>query len=255
MTWQWRIAVARASDALKANYGLNVALKNARFNSYVSHIHLAYRAWRDGHVERARELLDDPTQVEFRGFEWHYLNRTCHPELLTIKLESDNGYSSHGVVFSPDGKRVASACLDKTVKVWDTASGQEVLTLKRHSSYVDEVAFSPDDKRIASASSDKTVKVWDAATGKELLTFKGHSGTDHGFVHSVAFSPDGKRIASASYDTVKVWDAESGKELLTLRSTTPTAAAWRSAPTATRIASASSDETVKVWTPPRVRNS
>ena len=76
----------------------------------------------------------------------------------------------------PDGKRLASASGDRTVKVWDAATGQETLTLKGHTDAVTSVAFSPDGKRLASASADRTVKVWDAATGQETLTLKGHTG-------------------------------------------------------------------------------
>ena len=64
------------------------------------------------------------------------------------------------MAFSPDGKRLASASYDQTVKVWDAATGQESLTLKGHTNYVWSVAFSPDGKRLASASEDNTVKVW-----------------------------------------------------------------------------------------------
>ena len=66
----------------------------------------------------------------------------------------------NSVSFSPDGKTVASASDDKTVKLWDVASGQEIKTLSRHQSYVNSVSFSPDGKTLASASSDKTVKLW-----------------------------------------------------------------------------------------------
>ena len=77
------------------------------------------------------------------------------------------------VAFSPDGRRLASAGSDQTVKVWDAATGQETLVLKGHTKHVTSVAFSPDGRRLASASGDRTVKVWDAATGQEILTLNG----------------------------------------------------------------------------------
>jgi WD40 repeat protein len=76
------------------------------------------------------------------------------------------------VAFSPDGKRLTRGDQNGTVKVWDTATGQEILTLKGHTGHVTSVAFSPDGKRLASGG--KVVKVWDAATGQETPTPKGH---------------------------------------------------------------------------------
>ena len=78
----------------------------------------------------------------------------------TLTLKGHTG-DVQSVVFSADGKRLASGSNDHTVRVWDATSGQETLTLKGHTSIVTSVAFSADGKRLASASYDQTVKLWD----------------------------------------------------------------------------------------------
>jgi WD40 repeat protein/serine/threonine protein kinase len=71
------------------------------------------------------------------------------------------------VAFNPDGRRFATASMDKTVKIWDFQTGQELLTLKGHTHFVTSVAFSPDGRRLFSASSDRTVRIWDATPVRE----------------------------------------------------------------------------------------
>ncbi|OKH39530.1 hypothetical protein FACHB389_07850 [Nostoc calcicola FACHB-389] len=152
--------------------------------------------------------------------------------------------SVYSVAFSPDGKTIASASADNTVKLWNAATGKEIITLKGHSNYVYSVAFSPDGKTIASAGADNTVKLWNAATGKEIITLNGHSN----WVYSVAFSPDGKTIASASADnTVKLWNAATGKEIITLKGHSNWVDSVAFSPDGKTIASASADNTVKLW--------
>jgi hypothetical protein len=74
------------------------------------------------------------------------------------------------VAFSPDGTRIASGSWDKTVRLWDAATGKEIRSLSGHSAHVNSVAFSPDGTRIASGSLDNTVRLWDAGTGKEVAS-------------------------------------------------------------------------------------
>ncbi len=112
------------------------------------------------------------------------------------------------VTSSPDGRWLATASHDQTVKLWEIATRRLVHTFTGHKDLVWTVTFSPDSKYLASGSANdvnKTgeLKLWDAASGREVAHFDAHTR----LVNSVAFHPSGRWLASASSDgAIQLWD-------------------------------------------------
>ncbi|MDE0682892.1 MAG: hypothetical protein OXI63_08265 [Candidatus Poribacteria bacterium] len=109
--------------------------------------------------------------------------------------------------FSPDGTRLASGSKDKTVRLWDTATNNELAILRKHTGWTNVLAFSPDGKMLASGSTDKTILLWDTATAELIMKLTGHLNS----IAALTFSPDGSTLASGSSDgTTRFWNTETG---------------------------------------------
>ncbi|MGW1555829.1 nSTAND1 domain-containing NTPase [Streptomyces sp. NPDC002144] len=146
--------------------------------------------------------------------------------------------------YSPDGKLLATADADHTLRLWDVARHRIVTTFTGHRESVFSVAFAPDGRTLASAGSDGTVRLWDIPSHRALATLVGHSGD----VFSVAFAPDGRTLASAGADrTVRLWDVATHRQLAVLTGHTDFANDVTFSPDGHTLASASDDLTVRLW--------
>jgi WD40 repeat protein/serine/threonine protein kinase len=113
---------------------------------------------------------------------------------------------------SPNGKRFASGGPDHTVQVWDTDFNQDPLVLRGHTAVPNSVAFSPDGKWMVSGSDDRTVRVWDVRTGAPIHVLEGHTAR----IMTVAFSQDGKTLATGSIGEWKLYSGETFEEIRTV---------------------------------------
>ncbi len=169
---------------------------------------------------------------------------------ITGLSESGNG-SGNDVTFSPDGQYLATS-EDRTVHVWNAATGQEVVRLPSQRAIVTRVAYSRDGSRLAAASRDGSVKIWDALTGEPRVTVRGHTSA----VWGLTYSPDGRRLVTAAggtnkggeflYSEIKLWDAHSGQEIFTLEGSLAPAPRLAFDRSGQRLA-ATGDRGVTIW--------
>ncbi len=160
------------------------------------------------------------------------------------------------VALSPDGRRALSAGgghwhenqppSDLDIRLWDTATGQQIGRLQGHTSYIHNLTFSADGHFALSGSSDATARLWNVETGKQVHCFEGGVR----FVQSVAMSPDGRWALSAHCDgAARLWDTASGKKLRTFGGESGYGYVWSVAfsPDGNQVLTSGSDRMVRLW--------
>jgi len=139
----------------------------------------------------------------------HWSNLTSNQTTIqpTLVLTGHNN-RVFSVSLSPDGKLLASASGDRTIKLWNPQTGKALKTLHGHQSWVWKVLFSPNGKLLASGSYDRTIKIWDIQSGECLQTLVGHPSS----LLELSFSHDGKELFSCGYHKIAIrWDLETGE--------------------------------------------
>lgn len=227
--WQYRVAkisevqaIARVSEALFAS--------DKRLDALIEAIRARGRSRFWGGIDSyTSSQIDSALQKSIYGIV----------ESNRLSGHQDIVYTP---AYSPNGKLIATASRDGTIKLW-LANGRLINTIKTAQGWVTDVIFSPDGKTLASSGQDGTIKLW-RLDGKLIHTLKGHQD----LVFNIAFSPDGKFIASGSWDnTIKLWQSN-GKLLHTLQGHRDYVWAVAFSPDGQMIASGSKDSTVKIWT-------
>src|SRR5713226_8599805 len=144
-----------------------------------------------------------------------YLTASAQKAELYVQTGHTSNVTS--VAFNTDGTLMATGSDDKTIKLWDVASGLQLRTFRRDSALFKDVVFSPDGELLAAGDSSEAVKLWNVKTGEYQCSLSpksdGSTNTVPEYLTGFAFSPDSKYLVTVSIDHVRLWEVSTGRFL------------------------------------------
>jgi WD40 repeat protein/nucleoside phosphorylase len=205
--------------------------------------------WRHAQGKSPQFLLCKDIPTADSGAVFHSMRVAPSPQpsfrdSSQLRLVTGHAGWVRSCAWSPDSTRCLSAGMDGSLRVWDAATGEQLLNIQGHSGQVYSCAWSLDSTQLLSAGDDQNLRVWDAATGEQLLSIQGHSGS----IFSCAWSPDSTRLLSAGMDgSLRVWDAATGEQLFNIQGHSGSIFSCAWSPDSTRLLSAGMDGSLRVW--------
>jgi small GTP-binding protein len=161
---------------------------------------------------------------------------------LFVLAGHEDGVNRAG--WSPDGRVIGSSSLDRTVRIWDGATGHPLAILGEHKQGVYGLAWSPDSGLLVSGCQDGIVRVWDVAARSVIRNLDANQMG----VYTVAWSPDGRFIAAGDLRcAIKVWSVENWKVVASIQENSDDVADSAFSPDGAYLATCSDDRTIQVW--------